>query len=299
MQNPDFIKKLYEYYGSEPRPVPGTTFHYISRDEERMRFRDKRGLYFYVAVRLMDLARSQYDGKKGIPIAWTKSQGNGTPYTPRLLRMLILQFPDEHSHRDEQTFQNPDFIKKLYAYYGNEQRPVPGTTIHYISRDDERFRFRDKWGRYFHVTIDLIDLARSRYSGVTGIPWTWLKLQGNTNTYTPRLLRMLIVQFPDEHSHREEQTFQNPDFMERLLDHYTQELMPVPGSVFRYIWTDGVRLKFRDGRGVGLHVAISLIDLAKTRHDAGKRIGPMWVRMHGTTRDEVPVLLKALIAQFS
>jgi hypothetical protein len=64
---------------------------------------------------------------------------------------------------------------------------------------------------------------------------------------------------------------QNPEFIQKVLDHYNEELMPVPGTLFRYVSTDGERLKFRDKRDVNFYVRITLVDLARSRHKAGKR----------------------------
>jgi hypothetical protein len=91
---------------------------------------------------------------------------------------------------------------------------------------------------------------------------------------------------------------QNPEFIQKVLDHYNEELMPVPGTLFRYVSTDGERLKFRDKRDVNFYVRITLVDLARSRHKAGKQVTLLWVQMHGTTSSNISVLLKALIAQF-
>lgn len=91
---------------------------------------------------------------------------------------------------------------------------------------------------------------------------------------------------------------QNPEFIQKVLDHYNEELMPVPGTLFRYVSTDGERLKFRDKRDKHFYVRIALVDLARSRHKAGKKVTLLWVQMHGTTSANIPVLLKALIAQF-
>ena len=96
----------------------------------------------------------------------------------------------------------------------------------------------------------------------------------------------------------EQTAMQNPEFIQKVLDHYNEELMPVPGTLFRYVSTDGVRLKFRDKRDVNFYVRISLVDLARSRHKAGKKVTLLWVQMHGTTSSNISVLLKALIAQF-
>ena len=96
----------------------------------------------------------------------------------------------------------------------------------------------------------------------------------------------------------EQTTMQNPDFIQKISEHYTKELMPVPGTLFRYVSTYGVRLKFRDKRDVNFYVRISLVDLARSRHKAGKKVTLLWVQMHGTTSSNISVLLKALIAQF-
>ena len=96
----------------------------------------------------------------------------------------------------------------------------------------------------------------------------------------------------------EQKAMQNPDFIQKLLAHYNEELMPVQGTLFRYVSTDGERLKFRDKRDVNFYVRISLVDLARSRHKAGKQVTLLWVQMHGNKNHSVPTLLKKLMVQF-
>ncbi len=91
---------------------------------------------------------------------------------------------------------------------------------------------------------------------------------------------------------------QNPDFIQKISEHYTKELMPVPGTLFRYVSTEGERLKFRDKRDKHFYLPIALVDLARSRHKAGKKVTLLWVQMHGTENSNIPKLLKMLIAQF-
>jgi hypothetical protein len=96
----------------------------------------------------------------------------------------------------------------------------------------------------------------------------------------------------------EQKAMQNPDFIQKVLAHYNEELMPVPGTEFRYVSTDGVRLKFRDKRDVNIYVRIALVDLARSRHMAGKRVSLLWVQMQGNKNHNVTRLLKMLVVQF-
>ena len=91
---------------------------------------------------------------------------------------------------------------------------------------------------------------------------------------------------------------ENPDFIQKLLNHYTEELMPVPGTEIRFVGIKGEKLKFRDRRDVTFHVPIALLDLAKSRHDAGKKTLALWVHRNGSTNHATPGLIKALLAQF-
>ncbi len=92
--------------------------------------------------------------------------------------------------------ENPDFIKKVLAYYDEPLKPVPGVEVRYLSRTDTKLKFRDRNNVNFTVAIHLLDLARTRHEKDGRIKWLWVRYYGNTHNDTCKLLKALIAQFP-------------------------------------------------------------------------------------------------------
>ncbi len=91
---------------------------------------------------------------------------------------------------------------------------------------------------------------------------------------------------------------ENPEFIRQVLAYYNEPLKPVPGTELTYISTDGTKLKFRYKDKINFTVAIRLLDLARSRHNQGKKVKLLWVQVNGNTSQYALRLVKAIIAQF-
>jgi len=91
---------------------------------------------------------------------------------------------------------NPEFIQKIKEFYSNGETAVEGSACFFVEFKEDQMIFRNKAGVRFYVAIDLIDKARTRHLAHQRIMDRWMRKQGNTNSYVPKILKCLVAQFP-------------------------------------------------------------------------------------------------------
>ena len=91
--------------------------------------------------------------------------------------------------------ENPKMIQKIVGHFGTEQKPVAGTPYLYEGSSINALHFSAPDGVAFHVHLQLVDKAISRYRGGGKLGPKWFGSKGCKSLHAMKMVRLLVEQY--------------------------------------------------------------------------------------------------------
>jgi hypothetical protein len=91
--------------------------------------------------------------------------------------------------------ENPKAIQKIVGHFGTETKPVAGLPFQYEGSSINAMHFSTPNGVAFHVHLQLVDKAISRYRSGGKLGPTWFGSKGCKSLHAMKIIRFLVEQY--------------------------------------------------------------------------------------------------------